>query len=134
MKKSLLTLLLAALPALAFADVTGAYARTSNNGTSDTYLIVTQRGNTLLVTQNILNMIQPGLFNTTQNTNIFSYGIGTFDPATQSAQIAMSSFTQGSCTSVASFKFTGSTVSVTTVSTTCSSGTSSAAQTYQLAF
>lgn len=108
----------------ATADVTGAYARVSNNGSADSYIIVTQRGNTLLVTFNILKMTQPGLFGGTQRTNIFAYGLGQLNPATMSAQITLSSFTEGACYSTIDLVFAGSNLTKTRVGGTCQPPTS----------
>ena len=132
-KKALFTIALCATPFVAHADATGAYARTTNNGTYDTYMIVTQRGNTVLVTLNILYLLQPGLFNGTQNTSIFAYGIGTLDPTTQTTRITMSSFVQGSCYSILEIKFGNGSLTKTGVGGTCNPNTS-ATETFQLAF
>ena len=121
------------MPRVASADVTGAYARSANNGNADSYIIVTQRGDMILATFNILKMTQPGLFGGTQKTNIFSYGIGQLNSATQTARVTMSSFTEGYCYSILDLQFAGNTLTKTGVGGTCTPNTSPP-ESYLLAF
>lgn len=115
------------------ADVTGAYGRATNSGSMDTYAIVVQRGDTILVTLNIIKMTQPGIFGGTQKTNIFAYGLGTLNASTQTARITLSSFTEGACYSIVDLHFGGGTMTKTGVGGTCTPNTSPA-ETFNLAF
>lgn len=125
MRRICLPLLLAASAGAATADVSGAYARTTNNGSADSYIIVTQRGSTVLVTFNIVKMTVPGLFNSTQKTNIFAYGLGQLD-SSNTARVTMSSFTEGSCYSIIELRFAGHMLTHTGVGGTCRPNTSPA--------
>lgn len=103
----------------AFADVTGAYADPSNTATQSAYMILTQRGNTVLATYNLIEFPQPGLFNGINYTNVFMYGLGTIDPATQTARIAFSGVTRTACVSTYDLQFTTGAFIYSRVSSTC---------------
>lgn len=119
MKKAGIYTALMIFAGAAAADVTGAYARRTNNGAQDTYIVAVQRGGTVLVTYNIAGLPTPGLFGATTTTNVFAYGVGQLDMATMSTTITLSTFGSGNCPGVARFQFSAGAVLHTSLGTTC---------------
>jgi hypothetical protein len=114
-----------------FADLSGAYGRANADGSTTTYLVVVQRGNSILVTLNSLGIPLPALFGGTTPTNVFGYGIAQVDPVSLTATVRVTNY-NGACYTDEHLQFIGGSIVRTGVGGTCTP--SSFTDTFNLAF
>ena len=121
----------ASIAAPAAADVSGAYGRANPDGSVTTYIVVVQKGDTILATLNALAVPVPSFTGGASSTNVVSYGIAPLDPANRTASVRVTNY-NGACYSDQRWQFTGTSIVRTGLGGTCTPSTFS--DTFTLAF